>query len=176
VQIELNDEQRAEMDERRSDVMALARMMSSRTRQVEPEAAYLAWRRSSDSSAAGWLSFDESSQDEVSSAFTSLAIDQIRTETERHFASLQDQIVDFARDLLDKAPLYPSDELLIVKTTGAGTVLGRMGRSSDFDYRFVEAVCENFDYDLSEHAVMFERRVVLEQMGLRIVDTDGNDD
>jgi hypothetical protein len=175
MRIELNREQTYELMERSSDVAQLARMMSTGSRHVTMEMAYLAWRMNSDSSAAGWLSFDESSKDEVSGAFTSLAIDRIRSETKEHFAGLQDQVVDYARELLDKALLHPGDEMLIVKTADAGTVLGRMGRSSYVDYRFVEDICQNFDYGLSEHAVMFERRIVLEEMGLRIVDTVGND-
>lgn len=175
MRIELNCEQTYELMERSSDVALLARMMTTSSRYVTMDMAYLAWRMHSDSSAAGWLSFDESSQDEVSSAFTSLAMDRVRSETKEHFAGLQDQVVDFVRDLLEGAQLHPGDEMLIVKTT-SGTMLGRMGRSSHVDYRFVQEICENFDYDLSEHAVMFVRRVVLEEMGLRVVDTEGNDD
>jgi hypothetical protein len=174
--IQLDSDQREEMLERADDVVRLAGMMSSGGRYVSPEEAYLAWRRNSDSSAAGWLSFDESSQDEVSSAFTGYVLDAIRADAGAHFERIQDDVIDFVRDYLDASPGdAEKEDVLTVKTKDSGVVLGRMEKWSSNDQGIVEAIAERFDYEISPHAVMFERHVLLEPMGLAIVDAEGDD-
>ena len=168
--VQLDQDQRREMFERRGDVITLAVMMSNSGRHVSPEEAYLAWRRASDSSSANWLVFDETSADEIDGAFTSYAFDAVREDARTHFERLLPDVAAFVRDHLSaNAVDADKGDVIKVATHEYGDVLGLVREDSGDDLSLLETIADHFGYAIPTHAVMFDRSVILEQMGLKTI-------
>lgn len=178
MQIQLDSDQSAELEQRSRDVDGMLSILISERRDATRESAFLAWSRHSESSAASWLVMDR--PDDVVAAHDHLVIEDLSRRAESIVRSHSaDEIHDFARDHLAAVSTDREDPDVLTVTSIADSgeqdvEIGVMSRWGSEDAGLVDAIAERFDLELpTDFERSCRRGNLMTMLRMSIVDRDG---
>lgn len=178
MQIQLDSDKSAELEQRRRDVDGMLSILICERRDATRESAFLAWSQHSDPSAASWLVIDR--PDDVVTAHDRLVVDDLSRRAESIVRSHgADEIHDFARDCLAAVSTDREDPDVLTVTgiddRGEKDVdIGVMSRWGSEDAGLVEAIAERFDLELpTDFERSCRRDNLMTMLRMTIVDKDG---